>query len=72
MSDITDNTDAVSAAIENAEEFHDPLEGLVERVASDPKAAFEPEVLERLAALKNHDLGAFEALRSQLKQPAAG
>ena len=62
--------DEVAAAIDGAEEIHDPLEGLVERVATDPGSAFAPDVLERLAVLKKNDLAAFETLRSQLK--AAG
>ena len=45
----------------------DPLDGLVERSASHPGAAFTPEVLERLAALKKENRAAFEMLRSKLK-----
>ena len=41
---------------------------LVERAATDPGAAFAPDVLERLAALKKNDLAAFETLRAQLKE----
>jgi len=41
---------------------------LVERLASDPGAAFTPEVLERLAALKKENRAAFELLRAQLKK----
>ena len=59
--------DEVAAAIDGAEEIRDPLEGLVERAATDPGAAFAPDVLERLAALKKNDLAAFETLRAQLK-----
>ena len=40
----------------------------MERVATDPGAAFAPDVLERLAALKKSDLAAFETLRAQLKE----
>ena len=50
--------------------FSDPLDGLVERTATDPGAPFEPDVLERLAALQKSDRAAFETLRAQLK--AAG
>ena len=64
--------DAISAAIEAAEEIGDPLEGLVEKTAIDPGAAFAPEILERLMALKRDDRAAFEALRAQLKRPDAG
>ena len=55
-----------------AEEIRDPLEGLVEKTATDPGAPFAPEILERLAALKKDDRAAFEALRAQLKARAAG
>jgi hypothetical protein len=54
-------------AIEAAEEIRDPLEDLVGRSAHDPRLAFMPEVLKRLALLKKDDRGAFEALRAQLK-----
>jgi hypothetical protein len=62
--------DSVAAAIDAAEEVHDPLDGLLERMATDRGAAFAPEVLERLAELKKTELAAFETLRAQLK--AAG
>ena len=55
-------------AIDGAEEILDPLDGLVETSASDPGAAFTPEVLERLAALKKKGRSAFEALRARLKK----
>lgn len=58
----------IAAAIDAAEEIPDPLEGLVERVADDPGAAFEPDVLERLAELKKEDRAAFEVLRFKLKK----
>ncbi len=58
----------IADAIDAAEEITDPLEGLVDRVASDPGAAFTPEVLERLAVLKQEDRAAFEALRARLKK----
>ncbi len=60
--------DLIAAAIDAAEDIRDPLEGLVEKTATDPAAPFMPEVLERLAALKKEDRAAFEALRSQLKK----
>src|SRR5215813_3849798 len=60
--------DAISAAIEAAEEIRGPLEGLVEKTAIDPGAAFASEILERLMALKRDDRAAFEALRAQLKK----
>lgn len=58
----------IAAAIYAAEDMRDPLDGLVERTATDPGAPFVPEVLERLAALKKDDRAAFEALRAQLKK----
>ncbi|MFZ0148121.1 MAG: hypothetical protein WAM72_07195, partial [Xanthobacteraceae bacterium] len=45
----------------------DPLEGLIEKTATDPGAAFRPAVLERLVALEKDDRAAFEALRAELK-----
>ncbi len=62
------NYDPICAAIDAAEEIRDPLEGLVERTATDAGAAFAPEVLERLVELKRDDRAAFEALRAQLKK----
>jgi hypothetical protein len=58
----------IAAAIDAAEDIQDPLEGLVEKTATDPAAPFMPEVLERLAVLKKQDRAAFEALRAKLKQ----
>jgi hypothetical protein len=66
--DVTVNENGVSAAIDAAEEVRDPLDGLVERTGTDPGAAFAPEVLEGLVALKRDDRGAYEALRAQLKK----
>ena len=60
--------DLVAEAIEGAEEVIDPLDGLAEKVATDPGAPFVSEVLERLAALKKEDRAAFEVLRAQLKR----
>ena len=51
-----------------AEDIADPLDGLIEKIADDPGAAFTREVLERLAALKKDDRAAFELLRSKLKK----
>jgi hypothetical protein len=59
--------DPVGAAIDDAEDISDPLDRIVERVAADPGAAFAPEVVERLAALKKDDRAAFETLRARLK-----
>jgi hypothetical protein len=65
--DVIGSDDPIRAAINEAEEVRDPLEGLAERTPADPGAAFAPEVLERLAALKRDNRGVFEALRAQLK-----
>ena len=65
--EIDNAKNLVAEAIGAAEDIPDPLDGLVEKTASDPGAAFTPEVLERLAALKKDDRAAFEALRAQLK-----
>jgi hypothetical protein len=66
--EIAGNEDAVCAAIAAAVEVRHPLDGLVERTALDPGAAFAPEVVERLVAMKRDDRAAFEALRAQLKK----
>jgi len=63
-----DPENLVAGAIEAAEDVLDPLVGLVEKTESDPGAPFTPDVLERLAALKQDDRAAFEALRAQLKK----
>jgi hypothetical protein len=65
-----DPEEAVAAVIDGAEEVPEPLDGLVERTASDRGAPFEPDILERLAILQKNDLASFETLRAQLK--AAG
>ena len=72
MNDLHENEidtakNLVAEAIGAAEDIPDQLDGLVEKTASDPGAAFTPEVLERLAAMKKDDRAAFEALRAQLK-----
>jgi len=58
----------IAAAIEDAEEIVDPLDGLAEMTEADPGAPFAPEVLERLLELKQEDRAAFETLRAQLKK----
>src|SRR4030095_7511324 len=58
----------IAAAIDEAEDIRDPLEGLIEKTATDPAAPFMPEVLQQLAALKKQDRAAFELLRSMLKK----
>jgi hypothetical protein len=66
--DIADTGDPISAAVNEAEEVRDPLDNLNESAAADPGAAFTPEVLARLAAIRRDDRAAFEALRAQLKK----
>ena len=58
----------IAEAIDAAAEIRDPLNDLVERTTTDPGAAFMPEVLELLAALKQDNPAAFERLRAQLKK----
>ena len=58
----------IAAAIDAAEEVRDPLDDLVERTNANRGAAFAPEMLERLAALKRDDRAAFETLRAKLKE----
>ena len=52
---MTDEKQMVAAAIDDAEEIANPLDGLVDRAAADPGAPFEPEMLERLCELKRED-----------------
>lgn len=68
VADADPRGNLIAEAIEAAEDIADPLDGLVEKIADDPGAAFTPEVLERLAALKKEDRAAFELLRSKLKK----
>ncbi len=63
-----DPVNLILDAIEAAEAIADPLAGLVEQTATDPGAPFKPEALEALAALKQDNRAAFEALRSRLKK----
>ena len=58
----------IAAAIDAAEEVCDPLADLAEKAAANPGVAFAPEMLARLATLKQDDCAAFEALRAQLKE----
>lgn len=67
-SEIESGANPITDAISAAEDIADPLDGLVEKCAADPGAAFTPQVLERLAELKKEDRAAFELLRSQLKK----
>lgn len=61
------NVNLVIAALDGAEDIRDPLDGLTDKIAADPGAAFAPEVLRRLYELKIENRSTFEALRAQLK-----
>lgn len=63
-----DPTNRIVAAIECAEEITDPLDGLVEKVATDAGAPFMPDVLAHLCELRREDQAAFEGLRARLKK----
>jgi hypothetical protein len=65
---IVEPENPILDTINSAEDLADPLAGLVEKAASDPGAPFMPEALEALAALRQDNRAAFEALRSQLKK----
>ena len=65
--DTNEPENLIAAAIDAAEDIRDPLEGLIERTATDPGAPFAPDTLARLVALKKDDRAAFEALRAELK-----
>ena len=58
----------IQDAINNAPEFQDPLDALVERTAIDPTTPFAPEILERLRAMKAENFKSFELLRTELKK----
>ncbi len=62
----SEGKELVAAAILGAEEIHDPIENLLERMAADPNAVFAPELLDRLAALRAEDPAAFAAVRDKL------
>ncbi|WP_246737537.1 hypothetical protein [Nordella sp. HKS 07] len=62
------NDDAIRTAIVDAEEVRNPLDDLVERTRAEPSAAFAPEILERLSAMKRGHPATFESLRAQLKK----
>lgn len=65
---MTNPEATIRAAVENAEEVRNLLDGLVERVAADPKTVLQPDVAAQLAVLKEQDPSAFEALRDDLKK----
>ena len=59
--------DKIRAAIENAENAPDPLDGLVDKAKGDQAAPFAPDVIEALAFLKVEKPQAFERIRLDLK-----
>src|SRR5262245_7130675 len=63
-----DSERVIAAAIGEAEDIRDPLDGLLDSAATDPGAPFVPEVLERLIVLKRENRPGFENLRAQLKK----
>jgi hypothetical protein len=63
----TEANNPIAATIDASEVVRDPLEGLIEKTATDRGAAFRPAALQRLAALKEDDRAAFEVLRAELK-----
>ena len=65
--DTNEPENLIAAFIDAAEDIRDPLEGLVERTATEPGAPFALDALVGLATLKKDDRAAFEALRAQLK-----
>ena len=70
MTDAIENEDlnSIYNDTDPAEGIRDPLDGLVERTASDPGAPFTPQVLERLVVLRGGNRAAYEALRVRLKK----
>jgi Toprim domain len=62
--------EAVRKAIEDAEDFIDPLDDLVERAKLDRGALFESEVLKRLKEMRRDDRSQFERVMSRLKKEA--
>ena len=60
--------DLIAAAIEAAEEIRDPLDGLVEKTATDPGAAVHARGARAARGPEEEDRAAFEALRSNLKK----
>ena len=63
-------TDRVASLIAQADDWVDPLDGLIERTTSDPGAPLTSETLDRLATLQRDDAARFETVRAQLR--AAG
>ena len=63
-----DPEEAVAAAIDEAEEVRDPLDGLVERTATDPGAPFAARCPGTASRAQESDRAAFETLRAQLKE----
>src|SRR5580704_4190549 len=59
--DTNEPENLIAAFIDAAEDIRDPLEGLVERTATEPGAPFALDALVGLATLKKDDRAAFEA-----------
>jgi hypothetical protein len=66
--DRTAAFEAVRKAIEDAQDFVDPDDDLVERAKTDPGAAFESEILEQLAEMRRDNPSRFERLIARLKK----
>ena len=62
------NAKSILEAIAEADVISDPLDCLVQNTATDPYAAFRPEIIDGLVALKSEDPEAFEVLRADLKE----
>ena len=58
----------ISNTTDDTQETCDFIEGLVEKCTEDPSHVFHPEVIERLAHLKQENRLAFESLRVRLKK----
>jgi hypothetical protein len=52
LDDANEPEDPIATAIDGAEDVRDPLEGLIDRTATDPGPPFAPNTLARLVALK--------------------
>lgn len=63
----TSNEQNIRNLVDNAKEFLDPLENLIERTKLDSSAPFESTVILALSTLKAHDTAGFESLRAKLK-----
>ncbi len=62
------NENDIQKIVAEAEEFSDPIEAIVVNSADDSGAAFTPEALVELAALKLRDRAKFEVVRQRIKE----